>query len=204
LGEAVLPAKPVPIWRRLDWTNVGVLLILSYISFMVAAISLDRWVIYDRLRFDGSVYPVLTLLFGPAVLVLAQRLTNRAGAATFAILLGFILAGALAFFLRGVLGYPKAASLPIMGLTGALLLDVAFMRHGRSLRALVLVAPLFVVVFYVSEFLWAWYLTRYPWWPIERALFAFPLGVAVGTASALLGAWLAERMERLGFVRRGV
>lgn len=193
--------KPVWFWEALDAPNFALVLMFTSLAFLLSAASLDRYIIYDKLRFDGSVYPVLAMLLGPAAMVMGQRVTNRAGTATFAILFGFLLAGGMAFLLKGYFGYPKAASLPIMGLFGALLLDLAFKRFGRGYKWLLIIGPLFVTVFYVTEYLWAWYLTRYPWWPIDRTLLTFPLGLAVGTTSALVGAWIAERFERAGWVK---
>jgi len=205
LREIVVPqradGKPVWFWEALDAPNFALVLMFTSFAFLLSAISLDRYIIYEKLRFDGSVYPLLAMLLGPAALVMGQRITNRAGLATFAILFGFLLAGSMAFLLKGLLGYPKAASLPIMGLFSALLLDIAFKRFGHGYKWLLLIGPLFVTVFYVTEFLWAWYLTRYPWWPIDRTLMMFPVGLVVGTASALTGAWVAERFERAGWVK---
>lgn len=199
--RAYSDGKPRWVWEKFDVPALGLLLTFSYLSFIIAAISLDRYLIYDHLRFDGSLYPLLALSFGPALLVVAQRVTNRAGAATFAILLGFLLAGLVAFTVKNLLGYPKAANMPIMALVAAVLLDLAFKHFGRGYKWLALFGPLFVLVFYVTEYLWAWYLTRYPWWPLERTLLMLPVGIVIGTASLLLGAWIAERMERAGWIR---
>ncbi len=193
--------KPVWFWEALDAPNVALLLMFTSLAFLLSAVSLDRFIIYDKLRFDGSLYPILAMLFGPAALTMGQRITNRAGSATFAIVVGFVLAGGMAFLLKNFLGYPKAASLPIMALVSAVLLDLAFKRFGRGYKWLVLMGPIFVLTFYVSEYLWAWYLTRYPWWPIEKTLVMVPLGVVVGTCSLLVGAWIAERFERAGWVK---
>ncbi len=193
--------KPLWIWETLDMPALGLLLIFSYLAFMIAGATLDRYVIYDKLRFDGSIYPLLALSLGPGLMVVAQRVTNRAGAPTFAVLLGFILAGLVAFIVKDVFGYPRAASLPIMGLVTAILLDLAFKRFGRGYKWLVLLSPIFVLVFYATEFLWAWYLTHYPWWPLERTLVMIPVGMVIGTASLLLGAAIANGMERAGWIR---
>lgn len=205
LREVTIPTradgKPLWLWERLTIPAVGLLLMFSYLAFMLAAISMDRYVIYDKLRFDGSVYPVLALIFGPGLFIVAQRVTNRAGAASFAVVLGFILAGLVMVVVKNIFGFPKAASLPIMALVGALLLDLAFKRFGRGYKWLVLFGPIFVLVFYGSEYLWAWYLTRYPWWPIEDTLRMIPLGIVVGTTSMLIGAWIADRLDRAGFIK---
>lgn len=205
LREVPIPTrangKPLWIWERFDVPALGLLLTFSYLAFMLAAISLDRWMIYDKLRFDGAIYPLLALLFGPGLLVLAQHVTNRAGAATFAVALGFVLAGAVAFLVRDLGGFPKAASLPIMGLVSAALLDLAFKKFGRGYKYLFVLGPVFVLVFYVTEYLWAWYLTRYPWWPLEKTLAMIPVGIVIGTISILTGAWIAEQMERAGWIK---
>lgn len=205
LREAPVPTradgKPIWLWQYPSVPSLGLLLTFTYLSFMIAAISMDRYVIYDKLRFDGAVYPLLAMLFGPAVLVLSQRVTNRAGAATFAVALGFILNAGVAFFVRDLFGFPKAAGLPIMALVSALLLDLLFKRFGRGYKWLLLSGPLFVLVFYATEYLWAWYLTRYPWWPIQNTLVMIPLGILIGTASLLVGAWVADRVERAGFIK---
>jgi hypothetical protein len=205
LREAPVPTrangKPLWIWERLDMPSLGLVLMFSYLAFMVSAISMDRFIIYDKLRFDGSLYPILALIFGPGLLVLAQRVTNRAGTATFALVLGFLLSAGVAFFVRDLFGFPKAASLPIMGLVSALLLDLAFKRFGGGYKWLLLFGPVFVLVFYATEYLWAWYLTRYPWWPIEKTLVMIPVGIVVGTTGMLVGAWLAGRLERAGFIK---
>jgi hypothetical protein len=205
LREVPIPTradgKPLWVWERFDIPSLALLLVFSYLSFMIAAISMDRYVIYDKLRFDGSVYPILALLFGPGLLVLAQRVTNRAGAATFAVALGFFLNAMVAFFVRDLFGFPKAAGLPIMGLVSAVLLDLAFKRFGRGYKWLLVIGPVFVLVFYATEFLWAWYLTRYPWWPIEKTLYMIPVGMVVGTLSMLVGAWVAEALDRAGFIK---
>ncbi len=205
LREVPIPTrpdgKPVWIWEQFNIPSLGLLLTFSYFSFVIAAMSLDRFVIYDKLRFDGSVYPILALLFGPGLLVISQRVTNRAGAATFAVALGFLINALVALFVRDIFGFPKAASLPIMALVSALLLDLAFKRFGGGYKWLLIIGPVFVLVFYATEFLWAWYLTRYPWWPIEKTLYAIPVGIVVGTISLLAGAWLAERMERAGLIK---
>lgn len=205
LREAKTPQrandKPVWFWQALDTPNFALAMLFAYVAFDAGGISLDRYMIFDRLRFDGSIYPLLALMFGPAVLVLAQRVTNRVGVATFAILFAFLTAFLVGITVRAF-GYPRAASLPIMAIPSALLLDLAFARLGRGYRWLLFFGPVFVLVFYVAEYLWAWYLTRYPWWPIERTFQAIPFGVIIGTTSLLLGAWLAERVERGGFITR--
>jgi hypothetical protein len=197
-GEVRVPrradGKPLWLWEKLDVPGLGLLLTFSYLSFIVAAMTLDRYVIYDHLRYDGSLYPLLSLTLGPAVLVLAQRVTNRAGAATFTVFLAFFLTWAVEFTVKNLLGYPKASNMPIMALVSALLLDVAFRRLGYGYKWLLWVGPVFVLVFYATEFLWAWYLTKYPWWPLEKTLVTIPLGIVIGTASLLAGAWAAERM----------
>jgi hypothetical protein len=205
LREVSIPrradGKPLWLWEQFDVPTLGLLLTLSHLTFIISAISLDRYLIYDHLRFDGSVYPLLSLSLGPAVLVVTQRVTNRAGAATFVILLGFALAGLVAFTVKNLLGYPRAANMPIMALVSAVLLDFAFKRFGYGYKWLALIGPVFVLVFYGTEFLWAWYLTRYPWWPLERTLVMIPVGMLIGTASLLLGAWIAQRMTRAGWIR---
>jgi hypothetical protein len=193
--------KPVWFWERLDAPNVALLLMFTSLAFLLSALTLDRYIIYDKLRFDGSLYPLLAMLLGPGAFVLGQRITNRAGTATFAVLFGFFLAGGMAVILKGVFDYPKAASLPIMALFSALLLDLAFKRFGRGYKWLLIVGPFFVVMFYATEYLWAWYLTRYPWWPIEKTLWMIPLGIVIGTTSLLAGAWLARRFEKEGLVQ---
>jgi hypothetical protein len=204
LREVPIPTradgKPLWIWERFDVPALGLVLAFSYLSFVIGAVSLDRHMIYDKLRFDGSLYPLLALSLGPGLLVVAQRVTNRAGVATFILSLGFILAGLVAFIVRDLFGFPRAASLPIMGLVSALLLDLAFRRFGYGYKWLVFLGPVFVLVFYATEYLWAWYLTRYPWWPIERTLVTIPLGILIGTCSLLLGAWIARRMDRAGLI----
>jgi hypothetical protein len=107
----------------------------------------------------------------------------------------------VAFFVRDLFGFPKAAGLPIMGLVSAVLLDLAFKRFGRGYKWLLVIGPVFVLVFYATEFLWAWYLTRYPWWPIEKTLYMIPVGMVVGTLSMLVGAWVAEALDRAGFIK---
>lgn len=205
LREVTIPirpgGKPFWVWQKLDAPTFGLLLNLSYLAFVIAAISLDRYLIYDHLRFDGSIYPLLALSFGPALLVVAQRVTNRAGAATFTVLLGFVLAAAVAFTVKNLLGYPRAANMPIMAFVAALLLDLAYKRYGPGYKWLLMFGPFFVILFYLTEYLWAWYLTRYPWWPLERTLVLIPLGILIGTASLLLGAWIAARMDRVGWIR---
>ena len=205
LREVAVPqrsdGKPVWFWEALDPPNLALVLMFTSLAFLFSAASLDRFIIYDKLRFDGSLYPLLAMLFGPGVLVLGQRITNRAGTATVSIIIGFILSGGMAFILRDLFAYPKAASLPIMGLFAAMLLDVGFKRFGRGYKWLLIAGPLFVLTFYVTEYLWAWYLTRYPWWPLEKTLTLVPVGVVVGTVSALVGAWIAERVERSGAVK---
>lgn len=193
--------KPLWLWERFDTPALALVLSFSYVSFLVAALSLDRYEIYDKLRFDGSGYPILALIFGPALIVVAQRVTNRAGTATFSFLLGFILAALVGFIVKNLFGFPKAAGLPIMALGGALFLDLAYHHFGRGYKWLLWAGPVFVLIFYITEYLWAWYLTRYPWWPIERTLAMIPVGIVVGTASLLLGAFVADRFERAGFIR---
>lgn len=208
LREVPIPTrasgKPLWLWERLDMPAAGLVLVFSYLAFMVAAISMDRYEIYDKLRFDGSVYPILALLFGPGLLIVMQRVTNRAGTATFSVALGFVLAGTVAFLVRDVFGFPKAASLPIMALVSALVLDAAFKRFGGGYKWLLVAGPVFVLVFYATEYLWAWYLTRYPWWPIANTLVMIPVGVVVGTLSMLAGAWVAAQIERAGFIKHVV
>lgn len=193
--------KPVLFWELLDAPNVALLLMFTSLAFLLSAVMLDRYIIYDKLRFDGSLYPLLALALGPGALVMGQRITNRAGTATFSILMGFFLAGGMAFILKDIFGYPKAASLPIMALFSALLLDMMFKRFGRGYKWLLVAGPLFVLTFYVTEYLWAWYLTRYPWWPLEKALLTVPLGIVIGTVSMLAGAWVAGRFEKAGLAR---
>ncbi len=188
--------KPVLFWQQLDVPNLGVLMLFCWFASQIAGMSLDRWLIYDKLRFEGSVYPILAMLFGPALLVVAQRVTNRAGAATFVVAIPFLWSAIVGMTLQGF-GVPKMASLPIMALPSALLLDIAFARFGMGKRWLLFFGPVFVLTFYAFEFLWAWYLTRYPWWPIEKTLVMVPLGIAVGTTSLVLGAWVADGVERI-------
>lgn len=188
--------KPVLFWQQLDMPNLGVLMLFCWFASQIAGMSLDRWLIYDKLRFEGSVYPILAMLFGPALLVFAQRVTNRAGAATFVVVVPFLWSAIMGMTLREF-GAPKTASLPIMAIPSALLLDLAFARFGTGKGWLLLFGPVFVLVFYGGEFLWAWYLTRYPWWPIEKTLLMLPVGIAVGTISLVLGARVADGVERI-------
>lgn len=205
LREVPIPTRadgmPLWLWEHFNVPSLALQLVFSYLAFMLAAISMDRFVIYDKLRFDGSLYPILALLFGPGLLVMSQRVTNRAGAATFAVALGFALNASVAILVRDVFGFPKAASLPIMALVSAILLDLAFKKFGRGYKWLLWMGPLFVLTFYATEYLWAWYLTRYPWWPIENTLRMIPVGVVIGTVSMLIGAWIADRIERAGFIK---
>lgn len=205
LREVTIPVrndkKPIWIWEYLDAPNIAVLMMFTYLAFVLSAMSLDRWMIYDKLRFEGSIYPLYAMLLGPGLLVLAQRVTNRAGAATFAVLMGFAWSLIEGSILKAT-GMPKMASLPIMALGCALLLDLAFKKFGRGYKWLALFGPVFVLVFYVSEFLWAWYLTRYPWWPLDRSLSMIPFGIVIGTASLLVGAWISERIEHAKGLRR--
>jgi hypothetical protein len=205
LREVPIPirgdGKPLWLWEELALPLLGLLLTISYLAFIVSAISLDRYIIYDHLRYDGSVYPLLALGLSPGLLVVAQRVTNRAGAATFIVLLGFVLALAVAFVVKDIFNYPKAANLPLMALVSAAALDLAFKRFGLGFKWLLFIGPVFVLIFYATEYLWAWYLTRYPWWPIERTLLMIPVGMVVGTASLLGGAWLAAQIEQAGWVR---
>ena len=188
--------KPVLFWQKLDMPNIGLLMLFCWFASQIAGMSLDRWLIYDKLRFEGSTYPILAMLFGPALLVVAQRLSNRAGAATFVVIVPFLWSAIVGMTLRGF-GVPKMASLPIMAIPSALLLDIAFARFGMGKRWLLFFGPVFVLTFYASEFLWAWYLTRYPWWPLDKTFLMMPVGIVVGTASLLMGAWIADGVEKI-------
>ncbi|MBI3764160.1 MAG: hypothetical protein HY260_20150 [Chloroflexi bacterium] len=171
------------------------LLMFAYLTFIVGALSLNFYAIRHWYRYDAF-YPILALMFGPTVLVLAQRLTGRAGAATVALTIPFALIGGMGLVLRAA-HYPIVVSLPVMAFPSAILLDMFYARFGSGYRWLLVAGPLAALVFYPSEFGWAWLLNGRITWPLADALRALPLAMIAATLSVLLGAWIAGRFERL-------
>lgn len=189
--------------RGLQLREIATLMIFSYTTFVIGGLSLNFWAIRDWFRFDGTLYPVLAMLAGPATLVLAQRITRRAGAATFIVVYAFVALGFMQLLL-GAFNFPVVVSLPVMGIPSAIILDVFYARYGSSYRALLIAAPLAVLAFYPSEYWWAWYLSGQPWWSPTNSFLTLPLAVAVCTASCLFAAWGAERIREWRMWRTGI
>lgn len=199
--EASGPAAGVQGLRRLSANDALTLLMFAFVTLMVGALSLNFWAIRYWYRVDGNWYPFLGLLFGPMVLVIAQRVTRRAGAATVSFLFPFLFIGLLSGILR-VVGYPIVVSLPVMALPSALVLDLLYARFGSGYRWLLLAGPLCGVLFYFSEFFWAWFLTGRPWHSLPDVLWTIPAAVLYSTATMLVGAWIVTRLESVGYFQR--
>ncbi len=185
-----------PGLRGLTTNDRITLLMLGFVTFIVGGLTLNFFGIRHWYRTEGTVYPILTMLTGPALAVLAQRVTGRAGAATVAVALPFAFIGAVGAVLRAF-NYPIVVSLPVMGLPSAIVLDAFYARFGSDRRWLVVAGLLAALVFYPSEFLWSWLLNGKVMWTLAPTLMALPLGLATGAASALLGAWLGRRFPGL-------
>jgi hypothetical protein len=195
---ALVDGKPRGL-RGLSANNAAGLVMFSFVTFILGGLTMNLYALRHWYRTEGTLYPFLALLFGTATLVLAQRLTRRAGAATAVIALLFAIVGVVGAILSAA-GYPVVISIPMMGLPSALLLDLFYARFGGGYRWLLLAGPLAAVAFYVSEYYWAGLLNG-AYWPIEGALLSMPFGVVAGTVSLLFGAWLAARMEGLILAR---
>ncbi len=196
LREVKLPSpgiKPKSL-VGLSLNNLSLLLIFTWILFLLGGISLDRFIIFHTYRTDGSIYPILAMTLSPGLLVIAQRVLHRWGTATFLLVVPFIMTAGVGAILLSV-GYPYVASLPMMALPSAILLDLAYARLGDGKRWLLWFGSLFVLVFFVGEYFWSWYLNGAPWTNLIGALIALPVACVAATASMYAGALLAPRIE---------
>ncbi len=189
---------PVPRSRPLSLmgislNNLSLLLIFTWILFLTGGISLDRYIIFHTYRTDGSIYPILAMMFAPALLVIAQRVLRRWGVATFVAVVPFVMTAIIGAILLGV-GYPHVASLPIMAIPSTILLDLAYARFGDGKRWLLWFGSVFVLMFFVSEYLWSWYLNGAPWTNLPGALIALPIAMGVATVSMYIGTRLAPHI----------
>lgn len=187
--------------RGLSANDALTLLIFAFVTLIVGALSLNFWAIRYWYRVEGTWYPFLGLLFGPMVLVIAQRVTRRAGAATVAFLFPALFIGAMGAILTA-LKYPIVVSLPVMALPSAILLDLMYARFGSGYRWLLLAGPLCGVLFYVCEFFWAWFLTGNQWHNLPDVVWVIPAAVLYSTATMLLGAWVVTQLEKVGYFQR--
>jgi len=199
--ESAGGGEPIRGLRHLTANDTLTLLMFAFITLMVGALSLNFWAIRYWYRVEGTYYPYLALVFGPMVLVIAQRVTRRAGTATVSFLFPFIFIGIMGAILR-TLGYPLVVSLPVMALPSALVLDLLYARFGSGYRWLLLAGPLCGVIFYVCEYFWAWFLTGHPWHNLPGVLWVMPAALLFSTAGMLFGAWLVTQLERVRYFQR--
>jgi hypothetical protein len=185
--------------RHLTVNDLVSHLILGYIMFEVAALSLNFYAIRHWYRTTGAVYPILMMLFTPAVMVAAQRVTRRAGTATLGGLVSYLFVGTVGTILK-LAGYPIVVSLPVMILPMLIVLDLAYARYGDDRRAVAGAAVIGLVLFYFFEYWWAGLLNEGVFWPIGPALVSLPIAAVVAALSALSGLWLARRY--LALIRR--
>jgi hypothetical protein len=127
---------------------------------------------------------------------------RRAGSATFIVVYAFVALGFMQLLL-GAFNFPVVVSLPVMGIPSAIILDLFYARYGSSYRYLLVAVPLAVLVFYPSEYWWAWYLSGQPWWSPLNSFLTLPLAAVICTATCLLAAWGAERIRGLRVWRMG-
>jgi hypothetical protein len=186
--------------RHLSANDVLTLIMFAYITLIVGGLSMNFWAIRYWYRVEGTLYPWLALLYGPMVLVIAQRVTRRAGAATLAFLIPFFIMGTMGLILT-LLQYPLVVSLPVMAVPSALLLDWFYARYGSGYRWLLVAGPICTVVFYIAEYFWAWYLTGHPWHDLTGVLWIIPVAILASTANMLLGAWIVDQLERVDYFR---
>jgi hypothetical protein len=177
---------------NLTANDQAALLMLGFLVFIVGALTVNFWGIRHWYRTEGTLYPLLIMTTGPGLAVFAQRVAGRAGAGTVAVALPFAWIGVVGVILR-LAGYPIVTSLPMMGLPSAIILDSFYARFGKSYRWLAVAGLLAALAFYPSEYAWAAFLNGGQAWNWAQALPFVPAGAAIGTASALLGAWLGER-----------
>jgi hypothetical protein len=190
--------------RNLTANDALTLLMFAFITLIVGALSLNFWAIRYWYRVEGTWYPYLGLLFGPMVLVIAQRVTRRAGTATVAFLFPFLFIGMMGAILR-LLNYPLVVSLPVMALPSAFVLDLLYARYGSGYRWLLAAGPICGIIFYITEYFWAWLFTGHPWHNLPDVLWVIPAALLFSTAAMLVGAWLVTQLERANyFVRRPV
>ena len=64
-----------------------------------------------------------------------------------------------------------------MAIFSAVALDLAYKRFGGGYKWLLWFGPVFVLIFYVTEYFWAWYLSALSWWPIVNTLEMVPVGI---------------------------
>jgi hypothetical protein len=189
--------------RQLTANDVLTLIMFAFITLIVGGLSMNFWAIRQWYRVEGTLYPWLGLLFGPMVLVIAQRVTRRVGAATISFLIPFCFMG-LVGALLSALQYPLVVSLPVMAIPSALLLDWLYSRYGSGYLWLLAAGPLMALVFYPSEYFWAWYLTGHPWHDLPLVIWTIPWAIVNCTATMLLGAWIVGQLERVDYFRKRV
>ena len=205
-AERQMPAQPPARPRglgNLTANDALTLIVLAFITLIIGGLSLNFWAIRQWYRVEGTFYPWLGLSFGPMVLVMAQRVTRRAGAASIAFAIPFVFMGGMGALLSA-LKYPLVVSLPVMAVPSALLLDWLYARYGSGYRWLLAAGPLISVVFYIAEYFWAWYLTGHPWHNLPLVAWTIPAAILNCTASMLLGAWVVTQLERVDYFRNRV
>lgn len=194
------PARPR--WLgNLTANDALTLIVFALITLIVGGLSMNFWAIRQWYRVEGTFYPWLGLMFGPMVLVMAQRVTRRAGAASISFAIPFLFMGGMGALLSA-LKYPLVVSLPVMAIPSALLLDWLYARYGSGYRWLLAAGPLVSLVFYIAEYYWAWFLTGHPWHNLPLVLWTIPAAILNCTAMMLLGAWFVSQLERVDYFRQ--
>src|SRR5260370_20015386 len=97
------------------------------------------------------------------------------------------------------LQYLLVVSLRGMAIPSALLVDWLYARFGSGYLFLLAAGPICVVVFYISEYFWAWFLTGHPWHDLTGVLWIVPAAILASTANMLLGAWIVDRLEEVDY-----
>jgi len=170
------------------------LLLLGCFTLAMGAMALGPYSIRHEGRVDPSVYPIASCLVGTFVLILSQRVTGRAGAATIVALIQFGLNGAVGAALSAS-GYDRVVSLPPLMIASAIVLDIAFARFGARSLWPVLAGLLFAITFFPVEALWAQMLTGSSW-PLIPALTAFFLALPAALLGAMAGEWLGQSIAK--------
>jgi hypothetical protein len=169
------------------------LLLLGCFTLALGAMGLGPYSIRHETRIDPSVYPIGACLVGAFVLVLSQRVTHRAGAATMVALIQFGLNGGVGAALSAS-GYDRVVSLPPMMIGSALVLDLVFARFNHRSLWPVWAGVLFAITFFPIEAVWAQWLTGSSW-PLIPTLTAFFLALPVATIGAIAGEWLGQAIS---------
>ncbi len=189
-GRRLVPLRHASLAERL-------VLICFGLALWSPMFALGRFTIVARTR-DAVLYPTLTSLLVPFVLVAAIQATSLRWAATVTASV-YLTVTVLMAWILGSAGL-KPTSLPPLLLVPALALDGVALSSARGCFWFgPLTGIVFALTFFGTEYVWTWVVVGRTW-PAERLLSGIGWSVAAGVLSGVLGDRLSRLMVRVAGV----